>query len=150
MERLRLSRGMKVMLGLALLAGCAGPAIAQVRGPAIACRISDSNISLDLYLPLSKDGTGNAARGMKGSLDIHHQKVPRDRRQWPLDDKLPAQFWNIGPEMKVRLLLGPADQFVDLVIETRLAQGANIHTGQFRLETSEGVRVIGRLECQVG
>ena len=123
---------------------------AQFRDEVISCRVSESNISLDMTIPLARDGSGNASRGMQGTLDIHHQKMARERRHWNLGDKLPAQFWNWGNDMKVRLLLGTGAQLVDLVIDTQQRPGQQVHTGNFKLETAEGVRVVGRLECQVG
>ena len=125
------------------------PAPAQQRIPSVGCQVSDSNVTLDLYMPLSKDGSGNAARGMRGMLEIHHQKLPKDRRSWPLDEKLPAQFWNWGNDLKIRLLLGTGEQLIDFIIETKRVQ-AGPHTGNFRLETGEGVKVVGRIECSVG
>lgn len=127
-----------------------GPTQARFNGEAISCRVSDSNVALDMTIPLARDGSGNASRGMQGTLDIHHQKMPRERRHWNLGDKLPAQFWNWGNDMKVRLLLGTDGQLVDFVIDTQQRPGQQVHSGSFRLETAEGVRVTGRLECHVG
>ncbi len=139
-------------VSIGLIAGFSlpGRASAQFYQPQVSCRISDSNIALDMAIPLARDGSGNASRGMQGTLAIHHQKVARERRNWDLNDKLPAQFWNLGNEMKVRLLLGTGGQLVDLVIDTQQRPGQQVHTGNFRLETAEGVRVAGRLECHVG
>lgn len=135
-----------------LLAGLNLPTTseAQYRDEVISCRVFESNIALDLTIPLARDGSGNASRGMRGTLDIHHQKVSRERRHWDLADKLPAQFWNWGNDMKVRLLLGTGGQLVDLVIDTQQRPGQQVHAGSFKLETGEGVRVTGRLECYVG
>jgi hypothetical protein len=133
----------------AILASGVVPGAAQQRTPSIDCEVTDSNVALDFYMPLSKDNSGNAARGMRGKLDIHHQKLPKDRRSWSLDDKLPAQFWNWGNELKIRLLLATGEQLIDFVIDAKRLQPGP-HTGTFRLETGEGVKVIGRVECTVG
>ena len=135
------------LAGVGALAAVA--AVAQPRQPSAACRIADSNIVLDLFLPLSRDGSGNAARGMRGTLEVHHQKVAKDRRQWSLEEKLPAQFWNVGKDFRVRLLLGTGEQLLDLVIETQARGDMGGHAGTFRLEAAEGVKVQGRAECNV-
>ena len=122
---------------------------AQLRAPSVGCQVADTNVALDLFLPLARDGSGNAARGMRGTLEIHHQKLPRERRTWTLDDRLPAQFWNVAGELRIRLLLGQGEQLVDVVIEARQSP-AGPHTGTFRLETGEGVKVVGRVACTVG
>ena len=125
----------------------ASPILAQPYQPSVACRVSDSNIMLDLYLPLAKDGSGNVARGMRGELQIHHQKMAQERRRFALDDKLPAQFWNVGNDLKIRLLLGLGEDLVDLVVEVqRNSQSADTN-GVFRLVTAEGVKVQGRIGC---
>ena len=127
----------------------APPTLAQPYQPAVLCRVADNNIVLDLYLPLSKDGSGNAARGMRGELQINHQKMPPNRRRYALDDKLPAQFWNVGNEFRVRLMPGLGEELVDLAIETQRNPQSGEHTGIFRLQTAEGVKVQGRLACTV-
>ena len=133
---------------IALLSAAANiPALAQPYQPSVACRVADTNMALDLYLPLAKDGSGNVARGMRGELQIHHQKMPVNRRRFELDDKLPAQFWNAGNDLKIRLLLGTGEALVDLVIEVqRNSQNAD-NNGVFRLVTAEGVKVQGRIGC---
>ena len=128
----------------------ATPALAQPAGPAAICRVADGNITLDLILPLARDYSGNAARGMRGELQINHQKMSKDRRRWALDDRLPAQFWNVGNNLNIRLLLGTGEQLIDLVIETQRRQSQLEHTGTFRLETAEGVKVQGRIDCTAG
>jgi hypothetical protein len=60
---------------------------------------------------------------MKGSLEIHHQKVPKDRRVWSLDGKRPAQFWNRDRELKLMLLLGSREELITLIIETKARPG---------------------------
>jgi len=136
-------------LGVGLCTG--GDAGAQVRTPSVSCTVADGNMTLDLYLPLAMDGSGVAASaGMTGSLEIHHSKVPKERRRWSLDGRQPSQFWNLGPEMRLRLILAPGEQLIDLVIETATRQGDGVYYGNFRLETAEGVRVTGRLQCYVG
>lgn len=141
--------GWALSASLSLVAIVPLPASAQQRQPSVGCQVTDTNVALDFLLPLSRDGSGNAARGMRGLLEIHHQKLPRDRRAWPLDDRLPAQFWNWGGELKVRLLLGQGEQLLDFVIETRRVP-AGPYAGSFRLESAEGVKVTGRIECTVG
>ncbi len=137
--------------GLGVGLGSGGEASAQIRVPSVACTVADSNVTLDLYLPLAMDGSGVAATtGMTGSLEIHHFKVPKERRRWALDGRQPSQFWNLGPEMRLRLILAPGEQLIDLVIETANRQGDGVYSGNFRLETAEGVRVTGRLQCYVG
>lgn len=136
------------VLMAALWASAAG---AQIRTPSVSCSIGDNNVALDLYLPLAADGSGAGARsGMRGSLDIHHYKVAKDRRRWSLDGLTPSLMWNYGNDLKLRLMLAPGEALVDLVIETQQRVGTIGHMGTFRLETSEGVRVQGRVECQVG
>ena len=124
----------------------ANPALAQPYQPSVACRVADTNVALDLYLPLAKDGSGNVARGMRGELAIHHQKMPLNRRRFALDEKLPAQFWNVGNDLKIRLLLGTNDDLLDLVIEVQ-RNSQSTDNGVFRLVTAEGVKVQGRIGC---
>lgn len=127
------------------------PASGQMRMPSISCSIADNNIALDLYLPLAADGSGAGGRsGMQGVLEIHHFKMAKDRRRWPLDGRQPAQIWNIGNDLKLRLMLGTGEALVDLIIEVQQRAGTIGHMGNFRLDTAEGVRVTGRVECQVG
>lgn len=129
----------------------ASPVAAQQPGPGIACRVSDYNMGLDLVIPLTREGAGNAAGPMQGQLDIHHQKVPRERRSWTLDKRPPTQFWNIGLDTKIRVRIASGEEFVDLVIEVQGQPGmVEERAGNFRLETSEGVRVKGRITCSVG
>lgn len=135
------------------LASLAAPtfAIAQIRTPSISCSVADNNILLDLYLPLAADGSGVGGRGgMQGVLEIHHFKMAKDRRRWPLDGRQPTQIWNLGPDLKLRLMLGTGEDLLDLVIEVSQRTGTMGHMGTFRLETAEAVRVTGRVECQVG
>lgn len=116
------------------------------------CSARDTN--LDLKLQASVDpraGEGVVPGSLKGVLQVHHQKVPRDRRAWPLDGRSIAQYWNVGGELKLRLLLQSGDDAVDLIIETRSRPGsAGDYAGSFRLETTDGVRVTGRVECVRG
>ena len=128
-----------------------GASRAQIRTPSVACSVADSNMTLDLYLPLAMDGSGVAApTGMTGSLEIHHSKVPKDRRRWALDGRQPSHFWNLANEMRLRVIVAPGEQLIDLVIETANRQGDGVYAGNFRLQTAEGVRVTGRLQCYVG
>ena len=133
-----------------LLASAAPVVVAQPYQPSLTCRINDNNVELDLFMPLARDGSGNAARGMRGDLKIHNQKMGRDRREWPLDKVLPAQFWNHGTDLKIRLRFAGGEQLVDLVVETNNRSGSTSYIGNFRLETGEGVKVQGRAECTVG
>jgi hypothetical protein len=135
-----------VSAGLAIAA--AGLANAQAP-PAVACEIADFNVVLNLYMPLGNDGSGVPAPGsMQGTLEIHHQKVPKAQRRWSLDGKSPAQFWNHNDDLRIMLLLGSGEDRVRLVIDAR-RQDSGDHRGTFRLEAA-GVRVTGRLACAVG
>ena len=135
----------------AMLQACVIPVlVAQPYQPSLTCRINDNNVDLDLFMPLARDGSGNAARGLRGDLKIHNQKMARDRREWPLDKVLPAQFWNHGTDLKIRLRFAGGEQLVDLVVETNNRSGSTSYIGNFRLETGEGVKVQGRAECTVG
>jgi hypothetical protein len=130
------------------LAAVALPAQAQLSG-AIYCGISDSNVELKL-ITKAQPGGGQAAipGSLTGSLDIHHQKVPRERRHLDLDKRTFAQFWNYGSELKLRLYVEQDDGRTDLVIDTKVRPGTDgDYAGNFRLETSDGVRVTGRAEC---
>lgn len=124
------------------------PAHAQ-QGVEIYCGISDSNVELKLITKV-QPGAGQAAiaGSLSGSLDIHHQKVPRERRNLVLDKRTFAQFWNYGPELKLRLFFEQDDGRTDLVVDTKLRPGTDgDFAGNFRLETSDGVRITGRAEC---
>ncbi|MDX2157189.1 MAG: hypothetical protein SFW09_11830 [Hyphomicrobiaceae bacterium] len=124
------------------------PAAGQV--PAVGCEVADFNIVLKLYIPLAPDGSGSpGAGGMQGSLEIFHQKVPKERRLWSLDGKRPAQYWNHDGEFKLQLLLGSGDDRISLVLDTRRRQDTGEHMGGFRLETG-AVKVTGRLACTIG
>jgi hypothetical protein len=131
----------------AILAAVASSAQAQ-QGE-IYCGISDSNVELKL-ITKAQPGGGQAAipGSMTGSLDIHHQKVPRERRHLDLDKRTFAQFWNYGTELKLRLYVEQDDGRTDLIIDTKVRPGTDgDYAGNFRLETSDGVRVTGRVEC---
>jgi hypothetical protein len=120
--------------------------------PEVYCAGSDSNLDFKLTLGFSMRGGQAAAPGsLKGSLDIHHQKMPRDRRSWTLDGRTPVQYWNAGGDLRLRLFLEAGEITVDLIIETRKRPNVDgDYPGAFRLETSEGVRVTGRAECAAG
>lgn len=130
----------------ALFAGTAASAMAQ---PAeVYCAVADSNLAKLLATVQPRGGQGALPGSLKGSLDIHHQKVPRDRRSQSLDGRTFAQFWNYGGELKLRLFIEQGDDRVDLVIDTKVRPGTEgDYAGNFRLETSDGVRVTGRVEC---
>jgi hypothetical protein len=122
---------------------------AQAQQAEIYCGISDSNVELKLITKVQPGGGQAAIPGsMTGSLDIHHQKVPRERRNLDLDKRTFAQFWNYGTELKLRLYFEQDDGRTDLVIDTKVRPGTDgDYAGNFRLETSDGVRVTGRAEC---
>jgi hypothetical protein len=127
---------------------CTAPTIAKIYRAADSCEVADFSMTMRLYLPLAYDGSGSpAGDGMEGSLEINHQKVPKDRRRWSLDGKRPVQFWNQDGELKMMLVLGPADDPVRLLIETKRRSGEDRYVGDFRLLTSE-VKLSGRLACQ--
>lgn len=131
----------------ALFAGMAASAMAQ---PAeVYCAVADSNLTLKLLATVQPRGGQGALPGsLKGSLDIHHQKVPRERRSQSLDGRTFAQFWNYGSELKLRLFIEQGDDRTDMVIDTKARPGADgDYAGNFRLETTHGVRVTGRVEC---
>lgn len=130
---------------------CAGlPSAASAQSSA-SCSVSDYSIALNLHMPLAKDGSGAAMAGaMRGTLEVHHQKIARDRRRWTLDGRTPTQLWNSGRDFRVRLLLASGDNLMDLIIETEARAGTGAYMGTFRLEASEGVKVQGRIECSVG
>jgi hypothetical protein len=115
----------------------------------IYCGISDSNVELKLITKVQPGGGQAAIPGsLTGTLDIHHQKVPRERRNLELDKRPLAQFWNYGGELKLRLFVEEGDGRTDLVVDTKLRPGTDgDYAGNFRLETSDGVRVTGRAEC---
>lgn len=116
----------------------------------IYCGISDSNVELKLLAKVQPGGGQAAIAGsLSGSLDIHHQKVPRERRNLSLDKRAFAQFWNYSGELKLRLFFEQDDGRTDLVVDTKLRPGTDgdYAAGNFRLETSDGVRVTGRVEC---
>lgn len=115
----------------------------------IYCGISDSNVELKLLTKVQPGGGQAAVPGsLSGSLDIHHQKVPRERRNLSLDKRAFAQFWNYAGELKFRLFFEQDDGRTDLVVDTKLRPGTDgDYAGNFRLETSDGVRITGRVEC---
>lgn len=115
----------------------------------IYCGISDSNVELKLLTKVQPGGGQSAIPGsLSGSLDIHHQKVPRERRNLSLDKRAFAQFWNYASELKLRLYFEQDDGRTDLVVDTKLRPGTDgDYAGNFRLETSDGVRITGRVEC---
>ena len=122
---------------------------AQAQQGEIYCGISDSNVDLKLITKVQPYGGQAAIPGsLTGTLDIHHQKVPRERRNLVLDKRPLAQFWNYGGELKLRLFVEEGDGRTDLVVDTKLRPGTDgDYAGNFRLETSDGVRVTGRVEC---
>jgi hypothetical protein len=115
----------------------------------IYCGISDSNAELKLLTKVQPGGGQGAIPGaLNGTLDIHHQKVPRERRNLVLDKRAFAQFWNYASELKLRIFIAHDDGSTDLVVDTKVRPGTDgDYAGNFRLETSDGVRVTGRVEC---
>lgn len=130
------------------LAALLGPSVAQPRPqPTISCSVSDHSFLLELVVPLRPDGSADP-RGMQGSLDIHHQKLPLERRRWSLDKRQPTQLWLLGNELRVRLMLGIGEQLMDVVIETaRRSQLDSEFAGNISLRSAEGVRLTGRITC---
>jgi hypothetical protein len=135
------------VIAAVLLAAVASSA--QAQQSEVYCGISDSNVELKLITKVQPGGGQGAIPGsMTGTLDIHHQKVPRERRNLELDKRILAQFWNYGGELKLRLFVEEGDGRTDLVVDTKLRPGTDgDYAGNFRLETSDGVRVTGRAEC---
>jgi hypothetical protein len=135
------------VIAAVILAAVASPA--QAQQAEIYCGISDSNVELKLVTKVQPGGSQAAIPGsLTGSLGIHHQKVPRERRNLDLDRRTFAQFWNYGTELKLRLYFEQDDGRTDLVIDTKVRPGTDgDYAGNFRLETSDGVRVTGRAEC---
>ena len=135
------------VIAAVLLAAVASSA--QAQQSEVYCGISDSNVELKLITKVQPGGGQGAIPGsMTGTLDIHHQKVPRERRNLELDKRPLAQFWNYGGELKLRLFVEEGDGRTDLVVDTKLRPGTDgDYAGNFRLETSDGVRVTGRAEC---
>ena len=124
------------------------PALAQQS--AVSCEVADFSMTLRLHLPIAAGPYGSpSGQPMQGSLEIHHQKVPREQRVWSLDGKVPAQFWNQGGELKMLLILGTGEDAITLVINTAQRQGESNYTGAFRLNAA-GVRLTGKLACVVG
>lgn len=127
-----------------------GEAAAQAYEPALSCEVADFSMTLRLFMPLSPDGTGSpGAAGMQGTVELHHQKVPKDRRLWSLDGKRPAQFWNRDRQLKILLVLGPASDPISLVIDTVQRDMTGDHRGEFFLMFG-GTRLTGKLACVVG
>lgn len=137
----------RIIMAAALLAALARPVAAQ-QGE-LYCGISDSNVELKLLAKVQPGGGQSAIAGsLRGSLNIHHQKVPRDRRSLSLDNRAFAQFWSYASELKLRLFIEQDDGRTDLVVDTKIRPGTDgDYAGNFRLETSDGVRVTGRVEC---
>jgi hypothetical protein len=132
---------------IVVLAAAASSARAQ-QGE-IYCGISDSNVELKLLTKVQPGGgQGTIPGSLNGTLDIHHQKVPRERRNLSLDKRAFAQFWNYAGQLKLRIFIAHDDGSTDLVVDTKVRPGTDgDYAGNFRLETSDGVRVTGRVEC---
>lgn len=119
-------------------------------GIGIECHASESNVALDFILPLARDGSGNIQGPMQGALNIQHQKLPRERRLWSLDDRRPSQFWNVGGDLRIRVVIGSGTEIIDLVVEAQQRSGApEERSGWFKIETGEGVRATGRIVCSI-
>ena len=123
------------------------PAAAQQRQAQLSCALADHNFLLDLVLPLRPDG-GADARGMQGRLEISHQKLPHERRQWSLDRRQPTQLWLHDRDLRLRLVLGLGEALLDITIEaTRRQTGDAEYAGTITLRAAEGVRLTGRITC---
>lgn len=132
----------------ALLLAATLPARAQQAGAS--CEVADFTMTMRFYIPLTSGQNGSpAAEPMQGSLDIHHQKIPKERRSWSLDGKRPAQFWNYGGTLKVLFLLGSEPEHISILIETAQVMASGEYTGTFRLLTGD-LKLSGRLACTVG
>jgi hypothetical protein len=138
--------GCMIALGLA-----AAPVPAQAIGE-VYCTIRDSNLDLQLVARTDpRRGDALVAGSLSGSLDIHHQKQDRTRRAWSLDGRSPAQFWAVGTELNLRLFLAQDESIVDLIIETHGRPNmSGDFAGNYRFESTDGVRVSGRVECLRG
>lgn len=118
--------------------------------PAATCEVADFSMTMRLYLPLDSGPLGSpGSEPMQGTLEIHHQKVPKERRAWSLDGKRPAQFWNQGGEFKMLLVLGTGDEAITIVIDTAQRRNEIEYTGAFRL-AAPGLKLTGKLACVVG
>jgi hypothetical protein len=123
---------------------------AHAQQAAVSCEVADFSMTMRLYLPLAPGTYGSpGSEPMQGTLEIHHQKVPKEQRLWSLDGKRPLQFWNQGGELKMLFVLGAAEDAITIVIDTAQRLGEAEHTGVFRL-TAPGVKLTGRLACVVG
>ncbi|MEZ5853470.1 MAG: hypothetical protein R3D67_01505 [Hyphomicrobiaceae bacterium] len=126
------------------------PALAQNRVPAISCEAADFNLMMRLYMPLIPDGSGvPGPAGMQGTVEITHQKVPKDRRLWSLEGKRPVMFWNRDNELRMLLQLGGGDAAIRIVIETKRQPTDYEYRGSFGIDASE-VKLKGRLACVIG
>lgn len=138
-------RGGLAMLAAGLALSPAGALAQQARF--VACEVTDFSIALRLQLPLAFDGTGAPGpKGMEGSLEIFHQKVPKDRRLWSLDGMRPVQFWNVEPELKMMIALATGEEPIRLLIEAKRLGSNSDYTGTFTL-LAGGMKLSGRLAC---
>jgi hypothetical protein len=145
--RLALGAGLAVLV-LALALAAPGALAANE----VYCSIRDTNLDLKLQGQTDpRSGDGFVVGSLKGQLLVHHQKVARERRSWSLDGRSLAQFWGVGGELKLRLILQADDEIIDLIIETRSRPGRDgDYAGKFQLVTTNGVRLTGFVECLRG
>lgn len=137
-----------VLAAIAFLLAAAQPARAQQAGAS--CEVADFTMTMRFYIPLTSGLNGSpTAEPMQGSLEIHHQKIPKERRLWSLDGKRPAQFWNFGGTLKILFLLGSEPEQISILIETAQVMTSGEYTGTFRLVTGD-LKLSGRLACVAG
>ncbi|MFV0298339.1 MAG: hypothetical protein ACK5JT_19730 [Hyphomicrobiaceae bacterium] len=129
--------------------GLSGAANAQQRGPAVSCEVSDFNLNMRLYMPLDPNGTGAPSGPLQGSVQITHQKVPINRRNWSLDGRRPVQFWNVDRQLNMMLMLAGQPDPITIVIKTSARPGDYQYRGEFKLK-ADGVKVEGQLACVAG
>ena len=137
-----------ILAVLVSLLALAGPARSQQAGAS--CEVADFTMTMRFYIPLTSSHNGSpTTEPMQGSLELHHQKIPKERRLWSLDGKRPAQFWNLDGTLKVLFLLGSAEEQISILIETAQRMANGEYTGTFRLVAGD-LRLSGRLACAVG
>ena len=132
--------------------GMAALPVAEARyTPAVSCEVADFSMTLRLYMPLSRDRTGSPGEaGMKGSLEIHHQKVPKERRVWSLDGRA---YWNRrGARLPIAGTSGYQDVSADYISIPLLLKAARPGTVRpYALGGAElGVRIRARVRTVVG
>ncbi len=133
--------------GLCLVVSAVG---AHAQQAAVSCEVADFTMTMRLYLPLAAQGHGAPGpEPLSGTVEIHSQKIPKDRRLWSLDGKRPAQFWNHANELKIMLVLGSGQEAIVITIETSTRVGEGEYSGSFRLTAPE-TKLTGKLAWYVG